>query len=255
LSDTAQPPKKERFAWPDDANLMRAIFFGLLIGTLGVLYLDFVGLTENQSGLPTDAPMPILPAIERPEVDPNAPQFNPTERISVPQETLDQPLTATLMPKGILRLEGRIDPTASARIIEQMEPQAEYIKTIVINSPGGSVRDAIEIGRYIRGNGFTTQVERGGYCASSCPLVFAAGKKRVAEEGATIGVHQIYGATADVSAPQAMSDAQITTAEITRYLDEMGVDPSLWLHALDTPPQNLYYFTAKELKTYDLATN
>lgn len=254
MVDTVSAPKKERFSWPNDANLMRAIFFGLLIGTVGVLYLDFVGLTQDNAALTQDAPMPVLPAVDRPEIDPSAPQFNPTEQVNVPQETLDQILTATLLPKGVLRLEGRIDPGAATRIIAELEPQAEYIKTIVINSPGGSVRDAIELGRYVRANGFSTQIEQGGYCASSCPLLFAAGKKRIAEKSATIGLHQIYGATNDVSAPQAMSDAQITTAEITRYLDEMDIDPAIWLHALDTPPQKLYYLTEAELKTYKLST-
>ena len=44
------------------------------------------------------------------------------------------------------------------------------------------------------------------------------------------------------------------TAEITRHLETMGVDPALWLHALETPPSQLYYLTPEELQTYRLAT-
>ena len=51
-----------------------------------------------------------------------------------------------------------------------------------------------------------------------------------------------------------MSDAQATTARISRHLAEMGVDPALWLHALDTPPQALYYFSPEELAKYRLVT-
>lgn len=51
-----------------------------------------------------------------------------------------------------------------------------------------------------------------------------------------------------------MADAQKTTAEITRYLNDMGVDAASWLRALDTPPDRLYYFTGTELTALRLAT-
>jgi hypothetical protein len=72
---------------------------------------------------------------------------------------------------------------------------------------------------------------------------------------AAIGVHQFF-AVGEVKAgaEQAMADAQSTTARITRYLTELGVDPALWLHALDTPPRELYYFSGDELKKYKLVT-
>ena len=34
----------------------------------------------------------------------------------------------------------------------------------------------------------------------------------------------------------------------------MGVDPALWLHALETPPDRLYYLSPEELTTYKLVT-
>lgn len=254
MTNTTSEPQKERFGFPTDANLMRAIFIGLLMGTAGVLYMDFTDLSQqNANASLPDAP-PILPAIERPEIDPNAPRFMPTERIQIDEETLNAPLRIELAADGVLKFTGRIDPGATKRVVEQLSAQAEYVKTVELNSPGGSVRDALEIGSFFRQAGFDTKVPAGGYCASSCPLVFASGAARIASETATIGVHQIYGATSDISAPQAMSDAQVTTAEITRHLNEMGVDSKLWLHALDTPPQKLYYFTNQELKDYKLVT-
>ena len=51
-----------------------------------------------------------------------------------------------------------------------------------------------------------------------------------------------------------MADAQATTARISRHLAEMDVDPALWLHALDTPPRALYYFTPDELAGYRMVT-
>ena len=44
------------------------------------------------------------------------------------------------------------------------------------------------------------------------------------------------------------------TAAITRYVADMGVDPDVWLHALETPPEKLYYFSAEQLVALKLAT-
>jgi hypothetical protein len=52
-----------------------------------------------------------------------------------------------------------------------------------------------------------------------------------------------------------MSEAQKTTAVITRHLTTLGVDPALWLHALETPPDRLYYLSPDELTTYKLVTD
>ena len=39
-----------------------------------------------------------------------------------------------------------------------------------------------------------------------------------------------------------------------RHLSDAGVDAALWLHALETPPNQLYYFSAEELERYKLVT-
>ena len=51
-----------------------------------------------------------------------------------------------------------------------------------------------------------------------------------------------------------MSDAQKLTAAITRYVADMGVSQDVWLHALETPPERLYYFSVDELVALKLVT-
>jgi hypothetical protein len=51
-----------------------------------------------------------------------------------------------------------------------------------------------------------------------------------------------------------MSDAQTLTAEISRYLAEMGIEAEVWLRALETPPNRLSYFTDEEMRTFRLVT-
>jgi hypothetical protein len=133
---------------------------------------------------------------------------------------------------------------------------------VVLDSPGGSVVDALAIGSLIHDKGLATKVAAGSLCASSCPIVFASGKTRIASKNAAIGVHQIYAAALSGDpqsalrvAGTAMSDAQSTTGEIIAHLTKTGVDPALWLHALKTPPNQLYYFSAKEMEDLKLVTN
>ena len=63
---------------------------------------------------------------------------------------------------------------------------------MVLFSPGGYVVEALALGDYIRRRGLATVVLDEHLCASSCPMVFASGVKRIASDKAWIGVHQIY---------------------------------------------------------------
>jgi hypothetical protein len=241
----------------EDGAIIRAAFFGLLSATAVILYLDYTELSANTPDLQPAQLAPILPAF-----DPSAPGGMPGPEVSTPMDVLRQPLEIKLGSGGALTVIGTILPGSATAFAEQVASYAEYIKTVALDSPGGSVTDALEIGRLIREKGFTTSVAAGSLCASSCPLVFAGGKDRLAAPGAAIAVHQIYAATpADTTlasriatAGNAMSDAQSVTAEISRYLIEMGVDPEVWLRALETPPDRLSYFSPDDLIRLKLAT-
>ena len=243
------------FARLEDGAILRAAFFAMLAGTLAVLYIDYGELTEGLPGLAT--PMrPVLPAF-----DPDSPATADGPHVTSDFDTLMEPLKVALKAGGILTLSGTIDPGAAERVAEEIDARGEYVETVLLDSPGGAVEEALRIGRLISERGYTTRVAAGALCASSCPLVFAGGRERIATAASAIGVHQIYAAIGAGALPigaraagDAMSDAQRTTATITRHLTEMGVDPALWLHALETPPDRLYYLSPAELESYGLAT-
>jgi len=241
----------------DDGRLLRFVFFSLLVGTAAILVLDYLELSEApETVLPTPDITPVLPAIDRPELDPDNPAFRPAERIGTPQDTLRQRLSITLESGGTLKLQGTIAPGSAETFAEEIARLAEYIETVSLDSPGGVVQEALAMGRLIRETGLNTHVGDGALCASSCPLIFAGGMDRVAAEKAVIGVHQIFSGpqTTRINAAQEISNAQVTTAEISRYLSDMEIDPALWLHALETPPDRLYYLTTDELTAFKLAT-
>ena len=242
----------------EDGAIIRAAFFGLLTATGIILYLDYTDLMARQPDAPAFTPdlTPILPAF-----DPNAPGGTPGPAVTTPVDQLRQPLVARLVNGGVLELTGTIDPGAAQRVAAEIDAHGEYVKTVALDSPGGAVIDALAIGKLIRDKGFATSVAAGALCASSCPLMFAGGRERLATESSAIGVHQIYAAVPTgtltsqlASAGAAMSNAQTLTAEISRYLKSMGVDDEIWLRALETPPDKLTYLSPADLTSLKLVT-
>jgi hypothetical protein len=246
-----------RLAAIEDGAIIRTAFFAMLAGTAAVLFIDFRELNVTTPADLTYTPQPILPPA-------STPNGGGRERpvLTTPPEILDEPLRIELGTGGVLSLTGTIDPGSAERFRAEIEARGEYVTTVLLDSPGGSVDDALAIGRLILEEELSTEVANGKLCASSCPVIFASGVDRIAGREAAIGVHQIYAAALSASpvdalsvAGVAMADAQAVTAEITRHLSDAGVDPALWLHALETPPDQLYYFSPEEMEDLRLVTD
>jgi len=164
-------------------------------------------------------------------------------------------MTFDLTGDGRLMATGTIWPGTAETFAAEVAKRGSYVKTVVLQSPGGSVQDALAMGKLIRTKNFSTEVQSGNYCASSCPLAFAGGVERHAGEKAAIGVHQVSAAgPVALSQSDAMENAQRISATAQKYLRDMGIDLGVWVHAMETPSDELYYFTSAELLELKLAT-
>ncbi len=245
----------------DDGALARGLFYVVLAVVIVTLILDYRNLVmqeieQTPAALPELVPDTVLPflAPDNPNLDDSQQTKRPA--ITTAPEILNTPMTIELKSGGELHMIGHIVPGTAQVFAEKVENIKEYINRIELDSPGGSVYDALEISNTIRENGWTTSVLDGKLCASSCPLIFVGGKERFAGEKSAIGVHQVFAPRNDTRPKgEVVSSTQQTTADIKRHLKLMGADPDLWLHALDTPPQQLYYFSPQEMKKYKLSTN
>lgn len=149
--------------------------------------------------------------------------------------------------------------------------------TVVLDSSGGSVNDAIVLGRRFRNLGLLTTVgvsvqNRGGqagrptvapeaYCESMCVFLLLSGKKRYVPEAAHVRVHQIWmGDRADdaKAATYSAQDLMIVERDIGRlakYTFDMGGAGDLLSLALSVPPwEDLHELTPGELKLTNLVT-
>ncbi len=237
-----------------DDQVLRWLYRILLAATVTVGALDYAELQEDAVTRSTAAPatdQPAawpLPARQQPGSQP----LWPLQRHRV---QLSGHMTFDLVGDGKLMASGTIMPGTAKAFAEEVAKRGSYIKTVVLQSPGGSVRDALAIGRLIRDRKLSTEVDSGRYCASACPLVFAGGVERRAEANATIGVHEVAALDdAGVSPADALKNGQQISAECEQYLLDMGIDPEVWIHAMETPNDQLYYFRPEELRTFKLAT-
>src|SRR6185295_17722160 len=172
-----------------------------------------------------------------------------------PDGAMAKPMTFELVGGGRLMATGTITPGISEAFAAEVGKRGDYIKTVVLNSPGGSVSDALAMGRLVREKKFATEVEAGKYCASSCPLVFAGGVERRAGANAAIGVHQVAAVSSSNAAPRDEMDvAQRISARCQRYLGEMGINLQVWVHAMETPHDRLFVFKPDELRSLNIVT-
>jgi hypothetical protein len=236
---------------PDDA-VLRWLFRAMLVITVTVLAVDFWQLNQRAVEDANAAPQ-----VQR-TAEPSAPLLPGGDR-GAPRQKSDPVLNALmsfeLVGDGRLNAVGTIGPGTAKAFAEEIAKRGSYVKTVVLHSPGGSVSDALQMGRLIRQKGFNTAVETGRYCASSCPLIFAGGVERYAGDKAVLGVHQVFSIPQiGVAATDSSETVQRVAAECQRYLRDMGVDLEVWMRAMETPRDALYYFKQDELFSLKLAT-
>jgi hypothetical protein len=145
--------------------------------------------------------------------------------------------------------------------------------TIVLDSNGGSVNDAIALGRRWRQIGLRTTVgsvtAMGGrpgvmpqaWCDSMCVFLLLSGKVRYVPEQAHVRVHQIWmgnrieNAEASTYTAQEMMIVERDIGRLAKYTFDMGGTGDLLSLALNVPPwEDLHELSPQELRLTGLVT-
>ncbi|WP_425329981.1 hypothetical protein [Terrirubrum flagellatum] len=159
---------------------------------------------------------------------------------------------------------------------------------VLLNSPGGYVVGATNLGRMWRRFNVTVIIARAtpvacgepgpceekgvklfdvslekAECASACPFALAGAMVRIAPPGVSIGVHETHvdetsavgktlrAALTEAERKQAHAESQ---ADIEAFLKEMGVDAELGRRAMKTSYEKVDWLSADDVARYRLST-
>lgn len=159
--------------------------------------------------------------------------------------------------RGILGYKVSIFGTitrADADQIAQHEMDFEYGGSspmkVVLDSPGGDVDAAMQIGRIIRRNDGMTIVSEKSKCFSSCALIYVAGVTRIVSfgfpTGGTLGLHRPYLASAPQNRRTIEREIPLMLQQLKTYLQEMGVPDAVYQEMVNTEPSDMKLYGDKQ---------
>jgi hypothetical protein len=119
----------------------------------------------------------------------------------------------------------------------------DKILGIALNSPGGSVVEAEKLVTTILNTKLGTLVVRGNVCASACFLLFAAGRQKVADEGALLGVH-----SANIRGAEGLDSLAATTL-MARDAAALHVPAAIIGRMVTTTANDIAWLTPAELRS------
>lgn len=256
LHPIAKPPRRPRWT---AARMLRAVLV-VQFAFAAILFGGDLARVLPHLVSPSNAPAltePLRPGDQTRRYDPShvpTRVANPDSRpLPVTGDMPSRLLFETTQWAGqrALAITGAIAGGDAARFADFIATH-EDPEIVFLNSPGGSVSDALAIGRQLRDIGATTAMADSDVCLSACPYILAAGTTRTIPEGAWVGVHQhFFGENIALPAFLAVEDIQRGQGDVMRYLNDMGIDPLVMQHALTTPPDEIYILTRDELIAYN----
>jgi hypothetical protein len=119
--------------------------------------------------------------------------------------------------------------------------------SVVLDSRGGYIEDAMAIGHTVRRHEFTTEVRRGAVCYSACSLIWFSGTKRKLHPLGLIGLHS---ARKDIAPVDERSEAG--NARMANFMLEVGVPKAFVDFALMAGPHWITTFNHHQAMSWGL---
>jgi hypothetical protein len=155
-----------------------------------------------------------------------------------------------------VRIEGQIVPGDAERLatlalsLKRQDVWELNWLHVSIDSVGGSVRQALKIGRFLRRQNAFVGLRKDDQCLSSCVFILMAGVMRDAHLGVGIvGVHRpfLFAADSDHDFEQSYRE---TRNELEVYFDEMRVSRSLLDLMYSVPPGEMRILSSGEIESF-----
>ena len=116
----------------------------------------------------------------------------------------------------------------------------KLVRSMVLESKGGDVIEALDIGEKLRGRLVDTAVAPNSYCASACALIWAAGTRRSIADGGRVGFHGVY------SKDEQRGPVSIGNALVGAYLMKLGYDYPAVVYAVAAPPTEMKWLNPSD---------
>lgn len=157
---------------------------------------------------------------------------------------------------GSVAIDGPIDKAVASHAIELIKllrPDVDEL-TVVLNSPGGDVLAAIEIGEELRRQWAFTAVDDDGQCAGACVFVLAAGVRRNPAPD-KVGIQRPHfdpKEFASMSSDRAKQKYAALTKKAQAYLSRMGMPKGLFQEMMQQSSDKVLLLGAGRLKALGL---
>lgn len=177
-----------------------------------------------------------------------------------------------------IRASGEITEGTAARLRTYLAQFAEQnVAVIALNSEGGLIGPALELGREIRRSRLTTNVDQEDVCLSACAYAFLGGEqrafsrvygedwsepyrgqRRLGFHAMSFGLRMGSGSTSEVRdamADRLSQDAQGLTAILSNYVAEMTGNVALVSEASGVSGRNFKFFDLEQLVSLNIITD
>lgn len=136
--------------------------------------------------------------------------------------------------------------------LKSPDQNGELVLTVLLESDGGSVSAAIEIGKAIRNeNVFSVMVPENASCVSACVLVLAGGIRR--EVNGSVGIHRPYlNEDEAYTVTKQKKVYSVIEKNVKDYLANVNVPTELYDVMFRIPPEKVRFLSGEELQEFNL---
>jgi len=141
-------------------------------------------------------------------------------------------------------VKGTIEPNDGGRFMELLLKDKPKKALVLLDSPGGNLTAALQIGRYIKANGFSTFVPSNSVCVSGCAMVWLAGNPKLVNETGKIRFHAAY--TVEKIGKQAYAkESGAGNAVVGAYYAELGYSMEAIIFFTKAAPSSATWLTSE----------
>ncbi len=163
---------------------------------------------------------------------------------------------------------GRISGDAPQGFLRSLQDASSTSRrvTVFLDSPGGDVRDSMELGRLFRTTGVSAEVARvgrngasAGECFSACVYALMGARRRAVPPQSQVGIHrmvateELAGEISEATSPELRAEHSAMRSILARYASRMGVDPGLIFSAERVSSERLHVLSQAEIQRWHLA--